>query len=303
MFIHFGIYTLLGKGEWVMHGEEIPISEYEKLCLEFNPIKFKAGDWVNLAKECGAKYITITTKHHDGFCVYESKLTNYNIVKRTPFARDLIKEMADECHRQEIKIFFYYSLLDWHHPDYYPLGQTKKYKGRKKDGIWENYLRYYLGQVEELGKNYGEIGGFWFDGFWDKSDANWGLQELYNIIHKLQPEALIGNNHHLAPFEGENFQTFEQDLPGENTFGLSPDVPISSLPLETSLTINKSWGYNKNDNEHKSPEELIEFLKKVNSKNANFLLNTGPLPDGTIQKEHRERFLEVGKYLRSEKYR
>lgn len=301
MFIHFGLYSLLGEEAWVMHDKKMPISEYEKLCLKFNPVKFDAKKWVSLAKESQAKYITITTKHHDGFCMYESKLTDYNIVERTPFKRDLIREIAQECHLQGIKLFFYYSQLDWHHPDYFPLGRTGQFSKRKENGIWENYKKYYIDQVRELCENYGKIDGFWFDGHWDKPSADWGHKELYQMIHKLQPHALIGNNHHIFPLPGEDFQIFEQDIPGGNTTGFNC-APISSLPLECAFTINNSWGYKKDDNSHKSVRQLIKLLNMVNSLGANLLLNTGPLPSGEIQKEHVYRFKKIGEYLRHQKW-
>ncbi|MEM2599390.1 MAG: alpha-L-fucosidase [Thermoproteota archaeon] len=295
IFIHWGIYSILGRGEWVMHNEKMSIQEYEKLANRFNPVGFNADEWVSVFKEAGAKYITFTTKHHDGFCMYDSRLTDYKVT-RTPFRRDVLRELTEAAGRAGLKVFFYYSLLDWHHPDYYPLGVTGQYAGRKPGGNWEKYLDYYIGQVRELCENY-EAGGFWFDGWWDKPDADWRLTDLYETIRSLRPSALIGNNHHVDPFPGEDFQIFEQDVPGENTAGFNK-AKVSNLPLETCMTINNSWGYNKDDKNYKSSEELIGVLRRVNGLGANLLLNVGPLPSGELDPEQVKRLKEVGAWVR-----
>ncbi|MEM4609798.1 MAG: alpha-L-fucosidase, partial [Thermoproteota archaeon] len=160
----------------------------------------------------------------------------------------------------------------------------------------EKYLDYYIGQVRELCENY-EAGGFWFDGWWDKPDADWRLTDLYETIRSLRPSALIGNNHHVDPFPGEDFQIFEQDVPGENTAGFNK-AKVSNLPLETCMTINNSWGYNKDDKNYKSSEELIGVLRKVNGLGANLLLNVGPLPSGELDPEQVKRLKEVGAWVR-----
>ena len=297
MFIHWGVYSLLGRGEWVMQNESIPISEYEKLPPRFNPTQFNAHDWVKLAKDSGIRYITITSKHHDGFAMYGTKLSDYNIVDRTPFKRDPLKELADECHRQGVKLFFYYSQLDWHHPDYYPRGGTGRKTGRPEHGDWEKYKAYYIGQVRELCTNYGEIGGIWFDGWWDNKSADWAMDTLYPMIHQLQPKALVGNNHHVKPFPGEDFQMFEQDLPGQNTAGFNTTTQ-SALPYETCRTMNNSWGLNTRDQAHRPAPDLIRYLVQAAGRDANLLLNTGPLPTGEILPEHRERYLAMGQWLK-----
>ena len=298
MFVHWGVYSLIGHGEWVMNNERIPISEYENLPPQFNPTKFNAHDWVKMVKDSGMKYITITSKHHDGFCMFNTKLTDYNIVKSTPFKRDPLKELANECHKQGIKLFFYYSQLDWHNTDYYPRGGTGRAAGRPDTGDWNKYKDYYIGQVRELCSNYGEIGGIWFDGWWDKPTADWGHDVLYPMIHQLQPKALIGNNHHQTPFRGEDFQMFEQDLPGQNTAGFNT-THESDLPYETCRTINNSWGLNTNDHSHKPVPELIRYLVQAAGRDANLLLNTGPQPTGEILPEHRERYLAIGQWLQT----
>jgi alpha-L-fucosidase len=296
MFIHWGVYSVPGEGEWVMEIKKIPVSEYEKFAPQFNPTQFSAAEIVGLAKAAGMKYITITSKHHDGFAMFATKQNKWNIVDATPYGKDPLKQLADECHKQGIKLFFYYSQLDWHNPDYYPLGKTGHSAGRPEGGDFNRYLDFMDAQLTELLTNYGEIAGIWFDGMWDKPDADWKLQRTYSLIHKLQPAAIIGSNHHHAPFDGEDFQMFEKDLPGANTAGFN-QTSISKLPLETCETVNGAWGYNKNDKNYKSVPELIHYLVRAAGSNANFLLNIGPMPTGRVQPEFVERLHAMGDWL------
>ncbi|WP_226467311.1 alpha-L-fucosidase [Luteimonas panaciterrae] len=298
LFIHWGVYSVPGRGEWVMENEKIPIAEYEKFATRFNPEKFDAKAIVDLAKRAGMKYITITSKHHDGFAMWPTKQSRWNIADATKFKRDPLKELADEAHRQGIKLFFYYSQLDWHHPDFSPLGKTGQAAGRKAGGDFNRYLDYMDAQLTELLTNYGEIGGIWFDGMWDKPDADWRLGRTYDLIHRLQPSALVGSNHHKAPYPGEDFQMFEKDLPGANTAGFNT-AHISRLPLEACDTINGAWGYNAKDHSYKSSKELIHFLVRAAGAGSNFLLNIGPTPEGTVQPEFVERLEQVGRWLQT----
>jgi alpha-L-fucosidase len=281
-----------------MNVQQIPIRTYEKIPGFFNPTEFNAKEWVDMVKAAGMKYITITSKHHDGFAMYDSKVSDYDIIDRTPYKKDVLKMLADECHRQGIKLFFYHSQLDWHHPDYFPRGRTGgNHTGREESGDWYKYLDYMDTQLTELLTNYGEIGGIWFDGMWDKKDADWRLEKTYSLIHKLQPAALVGSNHHLAPFPGEDFQMFEKDLPGHNTTGFSGDSKVGNIPLETCETINNSWGFNLQDNRNKTIRQLIQYLVKAAGYNANFLLNVGPMPNGKIQPDHVELLKQMGNWL------
>ena len=177
------------------------------------------------------------------------------------------------------------------------MGKTGQTAGRPAKGDPKRYVAYYQGQVRELCTNYGAIGGIWFDGWWDKPDADWDLAGTYRLIHELQPGALVGNNHHVAPFPGEDFQMFEQDLPGENAAGFNKAGVAAKLPLETCLTINQSWGYNARDTRFKTAEQLIHALLGAAGRGANLLLNVGPRPDGTIGPEFTERLQDVGKWL------
>ena len=297
LFVHWGIYSVLGDGEWVMNNRRIPVASYEKLPALFNPTEFDAKEWVSLAKSAGMKYITITSKHHDGFAMFDSKVSDWDIVDRTPYKKDVLKALAEECQKQGLKLFFYHSQLDWHHPDYYPRGRTGREAGRPDDGEWYRYLDYMDAQLTELLTNYGPIGGIWFDGWWDRPDADWRLQKTYDLIHRLQPAALVGSNHHKKPFPGEDFQMFEKDLPGKNTAGFNADSEIGDLPLETCETINNSWGFNLNDPRHKSTRDLVHYLVRAAGYGANFLLNVGPMPNGRIQPEHVTRLQEIGQWL------
>lgn len=298
LFIHWGVYSVLGDGEWVMNNQQIPIATYEKLPNFFNPTEFNAAEWVQMVKDAGMKYITITSKHHDGFAMWDSQVSDYNIVKRTPYGKDVLKMLADECRKQGIKLFFYHSQLDWRHPDYYPRGFTGgSWTGRAEKGDFNKYLDYMDAQLTELLTNYGDVAGIWFDGMWDKKDAEWRLPKTYSLIHKLQPAALVGSNHHVAPYTGEDFQMFEKDLPGHNTTGFAPEQKIGDLPKETCETINNSWGFHLKDNAHKSKKELIQYLVKAAGYDANFLLNVGPMPNGKIQPEHKAALTEMGEWL------
>lgn len=309
MFIHWGVYSILGDGEWVMTNQNIKVKRYELLPGFFNPIEFNAKEIVQLAKDSGMKYITITTKHHDGFAMYDSKISDYNVVKATPYGKDIFRQLEMECKKQGIKLFAYYSQLDWYHSDYYPRGYTGKGVGRAEFGNWKNYLTYQNAQIKELAENY-DIAGFWFDGFWDILEKKgrtpetrkaglkrWKLEYTYKMIHNIKPELLIGNNHHLKPFEGEDFQMFEKDLPGKSTTGFG-NAAISQLPLETCETINHSWGFNLQDNKHKPVKELIRYLVKSAGRGGNLLLNVGPMPNGKIQDEHVKRLKRIGAWLK-----
>ncbi len=297
LFIHWGVYSVLGDGEWVMNQQSIDKKTYEKLPGFFNPVNYDPKEWVALAKAAGMKYITITSKHHDGFAMFDSKLTDWDIVDRTPYKKDVLKMLAEECRKEGIKLFFYHSHLDWYQENYFPLGRTGHTSGRPAAGDWYKYLDFMDGQLAELLTNYGEVGGIWFDGFWDKKDADWRLEKTYELIHGIQPAALISNNHHQAIIPGEDFQAFEKDLPGHNTTGFSGESEIGELPLETCETMNNSWGFNLQDKKYKSTKDLVQYLVKAAGYNSNFLLNVGPMPDGRIQPEFEATLREMGKWL------
>lgn len=241
------------------------------------------------------KYITITSRHHDGFSMFDTKASSYNIVKATFYQKDPLKDLAEECHRQGIKLFFYYSLLDWGRSDY---GFGKPIiEGRPSGADWDHYIEFMKQQLTELLTNYGSIAGIWFDGEWERRNANWHFDEIYQLIHRLQPQAMVGNNHHHDPRPGEDFQMFEKDLPGDNTTGWVSGSVSRTLPLETCETMNDNWGYTINDSNFKSVKQIIHYLVKAAGRNGNFLLNIGPMPNGKVQPEFRDTLAGVGNWL------
>ena len=307
LFIHWGPFSIPGDGEWVMNNRNITVKNYTRLMDFFNPIEFDAAQWVGMAKNAGMTYITLITRHHDGFSMWDTKASDFNIMN-SPYHKDIVKMIADECHKQGIKLFLYYSLLDWRRDDYsYWTGRTGHGTGRTVHGDWNNYIAFMKQQLTELLTNYGEIAGIWFDGYWDqlnndsdkinKPHVDWHFGELYALIHHLQPQCLVGNNHHLQPLPGEDFQMFEKDLPGSNTTGFG-GASVSTLPLETCETINNSWGFNITDTSFKTTKQLVDYLVRAAGFGANFLLNIGPMPNGEIQPEFKERLAYMGSWLR-----
>lgn len=299
IFLHWGIYSMFAQGEWYLN-RDLKHEEYKKAASGFYPANFDAKAWVSAIKASGAKYICFTSRHHDGFSMFGTKQSDYNIVDATPFKRDIIKELADECHRQGIELHLYYSHIDWGRDDY-PKGRTGLHTGcdRTKED-WPHYYKFMNSQLTELLTNYGKIGAIWFDGMWDHdSDPtpfNWQLEEQYALIHRLQPDCLVANNHHLTPFDGEDFQIFERDLPGENTAGLSGQS-VSHLPLETCQTMNGMWGYKIADQNYKTVDELIKYLVGTAGKGANLLMNIGPQPNGELPAIALDRLKGMGEWL------
>ena len=299
IFLHWGIYSMFGQGEWYMQTGGLDCHEYAKAASGFYPSKFDAKKWISAFKDAGAKYICFTTRHHDGFSMFDTQYSDYDIIDATPFQRDIVKELADECSRQDMKLHLYYSHLDWTREDYYPLGKTGHKTGRKSHGKWETYYEFMNNQLTELLTNYGPIGAIWFDGMWDQPENfDWRLEEQYALIHKLQPACLIGNNHHKAPKEGEDFQMFERDLPGENTAGYSEGTEIGNLPLETCQTMNGMWGYKVKDQNYKSVKDLVRLLVRTAGKGANLLINIGPQPNGELPELALDRLKGMGEWLR-----
>lgn len=297
VFLHWGLYSMFAQGEWYMN-RGIDSKEYAKSMHAFYPHRFDAAQWVSAIKAAGAKYICFTSRHHEGFSMWDTKQSDYNIMN-TPYGKDVIRQLADECHRQGIKLHLYYSHIDWTREDY-PAGRTGRNTKSLDNPDWDGYYKFMNEQLKELLTNYGKIGAIWFDGWWDHdSDSvpfDWQLPYQYELIHKLQPSCLVGNNHHQVPFEGEDIQIFERDVPGENKAGLSGQA-ISRLPLETCQTMNGMWGYKVADQNYKSTAELIRLLVQTSGKGANLLLNVGPQPDGTLPETALSRLAEMGKWL------
>ena len=309
IFIHWGIYSMLGDGEWVLNNQNINYKEYEKLAGGFFPSKFNADEWIAAFKDAGAEYITFTSRHHDGFSMWKSKVNPYNIFDATPFHRDIIGELASACRRQDFKLHLYFSHLDWSREDYWPLGNTGHNAGRPEgnEGSWRSYKKYMDDMLTELLTQYGPIGCIWFDGVWDKcqghrerADSTWGLSHQYELIHSLQPACLVADNHHMQPFPGEDMQIFEQDIPGENTTGFGDGQQVSTvIPVESCITMNNSWGYCIGDKDYKSIDKVIRLIVRAAGKDANVLLNIGPRPDGCLPVEAMELLCQLGDWMRA----
>jgi len=307
MFVHWGLSSVLGDGEWVMNNRNIKVADYTRLLRAFNPVDFDAAKWVTTAKNAGMKYIVFITRHHDGFSNWDTKQSDWKITK-TPYGKDVLKMLADECKKQGIKLGLYYSTLDWYRSDYpYETGRTGKGTGRTGKSTYASYLQFMKNQLTELLTDYGEIMCIWFDGHWDQTNPeghadrlsriDWKYEEIYPLIHRLQPKCMIGNNHHLSPIPGEDFQMFERDLPGENKAGLSFQKASQEVPLESCETINGSWGYNIIDRKYKTVPQVIQLLVGAAGRNSNLLLNVGPMPSGAIQPEFTDTLAAAGKWL------
>ena len=300
IFLHWGIYSLYGQEEWYLNSGKLLQTEYAKAAAAFYPSRFDAEAWVVAIKASGAGYLTFTTRHHDSFSMFKTAESPYNIVDATPFGRDVLRELADACHHQGVDLHLYYSILDWARPDY-PLGRTGHHTGRTLRPDYNSYMQFMKNQLRELLTAYGDVKAVWLDGYWDHdSDSipfDWRMPELYSYVHSLRPACLIGNNHHLYPLPGEDFQMFERDQPGENHAGLSGQ-DVSALPLEMCQTMNGMWGYKVSDTNYKTVPELVQMLVRAASKSCNLLLNIGPQPDGELPALALDRLRGLGTWMR-----
>lgn len=303
IFLHWGIYASYGQGEWYLQTGQLNKDEYAKAAGGFYPAAYDASEWVKAFKDAGAEYVTITSRHHDGFSMFKTAESDYNIVDATPFKRDVIKDLADACREQDMKLQFYYSILDWIREDF-PIGESGRLTGRAGDKPdYDSYFRFMKNQVKELMTQYAPVRALWFDGYWDhKRDSipfDWRMPEFYEFIHSIDPDCLVGNNHHIAPLPGEDFQMFEKDLPGQNTAGFSEGQAVSDkLPLEMCQTMNHAWGYSVSDRDYKSSETLIQTLAKAVSLNTNLLLNIGPQADGRLPQDALDRLKAIGEWMK-----
>ena len=299
IFIHWGIYSTFAQGEWYLQNGPLRREEYAKAANAFYPHAFDAKAWAKVFKKAGARYITFTTRHHDGFSMWNTRQSEYNIM-HTPYGKDVVAQLSEACRENNLALHLYYSHIDWMRDDY-PMGRTGR--GVGKDTVkadWPHYFAFMNRQLTELLTQYGAVRAIWFDGWWDhdqtKPAFDWQLPEQYALIHRLQPACLVGNNHHQQPNEGEDLQFFERDVPGENKAGLSGQA-IGRLPLETCETMNGMWGYKVADQNYKSADQLIQLLVRTASKGANLLLNVGPQPDGNLPAAAVERLEAMGEWL------
>lgn len=296
MFIHWGIYSvpagvyneeeIPGIGEWIMSTAKIPVEEYEKFSKVFNPEKFNAREWVKTAADAGMKYIIITSKHHDGFSMWDSEVSKYDIADFTPYHKDVLKALSDECRRQGIKLGFYHSIMDWHHPD----ANAEK---------WEKYREEYLKpQLKELLTGYGRIGVLWFDGEWINDWTEEQGRDLYNYVRNIQPDIIINNR---VGKGRQGMQGMNRDSTATGDFG-TPEQEIlstkSDFPWESCMTMNDTWGFKTNDTNWKSSETIIKNLVDIVSKGGNFLLNVGPTSEGEIPEASITRLRETGEWLK-----
>jgi alpha-L-fucosidase len=308
MFIHWGLFSIPagqwkgqrvgGAGEWVQFAARIPPYEYELLAQQFNPAGFDAHRWADLARRAGMKYVVVTAKHHDGFCLFDSKLTGYQVMN-TPCKRDLLKEISQACRDQGIKVGLHYSILDWHHPDYLPRGRGSPRAWDDRSPLAANFNRY-LGDVEgqlgELLSNYGPIGLVWFDGGWEHSPQELRAGELVRRIHSWQPQILINDRLGLR----QDFATPELAAPVTPATPGAPAAPAVVTPVgdwETCITINNTRGFRKDDQEWKPTDVLLRSLIDVVSRGGNCLLAVGPTAEGEIPQPVVERLEAIGRWL------
>ncbi|MDZ7723493.1 MAG: alpha-L-fucosidase [candidate division KSB1 bacterium] len=312
MFIHWGLYAVpAGEyqgervkriGAWIMNWLQIPIQDYEQFADDFNPTEFDADEWVSLAKDAGMKYIVITSKHHDGFCLWDSQVTEWDIIDATPYDKDILKEMAEACEKYDIKLCFYYSIMDWHHPDAQAMWEPDYNQGSNSDKVNPNFRDYFDNylkpQLRELLTNYGDIGILWFDGEWIPDYTSDMGKELYTFVRNLQPDIIINNRvdkgrqgmqglNKQGDFAGD-YGTPEQEI---------PDTGLKDVDWESCMTMNDSWGYMHFDDNWKSTETLIHNLIDIVSKGGNFLLNVGPKASGVIPQPSVERLQAIGDWI------
>jgi len=302
MFIHWGLYAIpagewngrTDYGEWIRNNARIPIDEYDRFRNRFSPTRFDPAAWVRLARQAGMKYIVITTKHHDGFCLFDSKETDFDVMA-TPFARDILRALALACAKEGIRICWYYSIMDWHHPDYLP---RRDWENRSAEGAdFERYVQYMKGQLRELLGNYGRVGVMWFDGQWEGTWNDERGKDLYAYVRSLQPDIIVNNrvgrgSSQVGAAQARDavgdFETPEQEIPAAG---------VPGRDWETCMTMNDNWGYNRADENFKAGGDLIRKLVDVVSKGGNFLLNVGPTAEGEFPPESVDRLRAIGRWM------
>jgi alpha-L-fucosidase len=294
MFIHWGVYSLIGRHEWARHRFQIPQAEYDKFAREFNPVNYDPDAWVDLAANAGVRYIVITSKHHDGFSIYRSKVSDYDM-EITPYKGDPLSMLAEACRRKGMRLGFYHSIMDWHHPDYVPK-RAWEVANPKEGGNLDRYIDFMKAQLRELLTGFGDVAVVWFDGEWEHTTEEMRSDEVYDFIRKLRPNTLINDRiYKREPGNRADFGTPEQFVPATGVRGPSGEPVL----WESCVTINNdSWGYNKYETEFKTTRDLIRMLIEVVSKGGNLLLNVGPTPDGRIQDEFVTRLNAIGRWMK-----
>jgi len=305
MFIHWGLYSIPAgqwneskdHAEWIRTTARIPLEEYDKLVEQFNPVEFNAEEWVTIAKNAGMKYIVLTSKHHDGFCLFDSEHTDFDVMA-TPFRRDILKELADACRKHDMRICWYHSIMDWHHPDYLPRREWET--DRSSEGAdFNRYFSYLKNQVKEIITEYGDISVLWFDGEWESTWSHDYALQLHQFIRELDPDIIINNRIDVYRDGMAGLNTNEQAL---GDFGTpEQEIPETGMPgkdWESCMTLNDHWGYNASDSNWKSYRDLLFNLVDIASKGGNYLLNVGPTALGEIPQPSSERLELLGKWMK-----
>jgi alpha-L-fucosidase len=296
---HWGLYSLSTRGnEWIYFNEFIPFDVYRERMRRFNPTRFCAEEWADLMLEAGMRFLLITSKHHDGFCLWDTGYTDFKATN-TPFKRDILAELAQALRERQIGLHFYYSLVDWTHPDY------------RRD--WPAYVSYYQNQIRELCTRFGPISGIIFDGYWPRNPLDtdgmqeyfaargpWDLAGTYDLIHQLQPDAMIANNTHVLPLQGEDYQVWELDLPGENKIGFNC-TEVGDKPTACWWNLNTGWSYQPWNHRVKSAGEILATYRAVRASDGVFFLNVGPRPFGDIHPEEQQVLRQLGQAIRGDR--
>lgn len=310
LFIHWGLYAIPARGEWVLSTEQMPQAAYDRYFDAFDPVGYDPAHWARVAKRAGMRYAVLTTKHHDGFCLFDSALTDYKATN-TKAGRDLVREYVDAFRAEGLKVGFYYSLLDWHHPDYpafgdrqHPQRENEALRGAKHN--FDAYLDYMHGQIRELMTNYGQIDLLWTDFSYDHMAGEaWRATELVRMVRSLQPNILLNSR---LEGSGEAMGSLMGDVPTEISGDFTcPEMLIPAqglktpsgrpVPWEACITLNNHWGYAALDKEYKSADMLVRKLVECVSKNGNLLLNVGPDAKGRIPLEQEAILLEIGRWM------
>ena len=307
IFIHWGLYANYAQGEWYLQQGKLDRESYERMMFGFCPSKFDAAEWVRVFKDAGAKYVTITSRHHDGFSLWPTKADDGYNVMNTPFKRDILGELSKECDKAGLQLNFYYSLMDWHRADY-PAGRVAKVVLGPQKGDYASYKKFMLAQIGELIDSY-HPGNIWFDGEWEHVTRNkedgtyeraldWQFDDIYDFIHARK--TLVANNNHQPIRPKEDIQLFERDAPGENKTGFSEGQSVSdSCPLEQCDVIQKNvWGYRIGEKSFRTPEDVVAMVARAAAKNSNLLMNIGPDGSGQLPRKAVEVMAEVGKWMR-----
>jgi alpha-L-fucosidase len=304
MFIHWGLYALPARHEWVKNHERLTNEQYQKYFDNFNPDLFNPKDWARMAKEAGMKYVVITAKHHEGFCLWDSKYTDYKATN-TPFGRDILKEYVEAFRAEGLKVGFYYSLIDWHNPDYtidsnHPLRQNSDsaYARLNKGKDMNKYREYMKNEVRELLTNYGEISIIWFDfsfpGKNGKGHDDWDSENLLKLARSLQPGIIVDDRLDLKDVEGG----WDFTTPEQYKVAKWPEYNGKRVPWETCQTFSGSWGYYRDETSWKSPQQLLELLIESVSKGGNLLLNVGPTARGVFDYRAQDRLKAMGEWMK-----